>query len=109
MTWSPSATGATAYGCRTPRTSKREDTPGRPRSNGSSSAGKCHDPVECGGCHTSFNATDGQSTHAGDWKAGHQIARWDAGCGCHSGRSSRDYPICFRCHTRDHSLKEIQF
>ncbi len=70
--------------------------------------GDCHDPVDCGRCHTSFNATDGSSTHGGDWRSGHTTAGWDAGCGCHSGRSPRDYPICYRCHNQDHSLKKIE-
>jgi hypothetical protein len=70
--------------------------------------GTCHDPSECGSCHSAFNPTDGRSSHAGDWKREHTTASWDAGCGCHSGRSSRDYPICFRCHEDDHSLKAVE-
>ena len=68
---------------------------------------RCHDPQVCAAdCHTSFSA-DGASSHGkpAKWRLEHQASSWTAGCGCHAGRSQRDYPICYRCH--DRSTKQV--
>ncbi len=64
---------------------------------------RCHDPQVCAqGCHGSFGA-DGASTHGptANWLAEHRSASWDSGCECHRTRTTRDYPLCYRCHDRE--------
>jgi len=72
----------------------------------------CHDPQWCsnGGCHLAlFQPTDGSTTHGRDWKQEHKRASFGAGCGCHSSRSSRRLPICYRCHDKDRSLLPVTY
>ncbi|HET6351283.1 MAG TPA: cytochrome c3 family protein [Coriobacteriia bacterium] len=65
---------------------------------------KCHDPAECGRCHSGFNPKNGDSSHGADWKAEHKRSSWRSGCVCHSTHSPRTQPICSRCHP-DHYAK----
>ncbi len=59
---------------------------------------RCHDPVICGRCHTSFDPRTGVSAHGANWKQEHKASSPDAGCPCHNQRSTRTKPICTLCH-----------
>ncbi len=64
---------------------------------------RCHQLSTCAGkCHTSFNGPTG---HSADWEVMHQDSPWDSGCPCHSARSPRAGPLCYRCH--DPKTKEL--
>lgn len=71
---------------------------------------RCHDPQECGSpCHQGWDYRTGFGGHGGgSWKQQHKASAWDSGCVCHSGRTDRTYPLCLRCHAKDHSLLPVQ-